>query len=121
MFTVTENGSNRLDLAFSGKVDSEAMKETLDDLIDKSQGIEYGRMLYRIGDCEVPSFRAIGIKLSRFPELLKLIGKFDKAAVIANQSWIRGISSIEGALIPGLEIKAFKMGEEAAAEAWLAE
>ncbi len=119
MFTVEVNGENRLDIEFSGKLDSDAMQVALDDLINKSQSIENGRMLYRIGDFDMPTLGAIGVELSRLPKLFKLIGKFDKAAVIANQSWIRGASEIKGALIPGLDIKAFEIGEEADAEAWL--
>jgi len=97
------------------------MKVALADLINKSQGMENGTMLYRIGDFDLPTLGAIGVELSSIPELFKLIGKFDKAAVIANQSWIRVASQIEGALIPGLEIKAFELDKESEAEAWLAE
>lgn len=119
MFTVELNGKNRLDIELNGKLDTDTMRTSLDDLINKSQSIENGRMLYKIGDFNLPSIGAIGVELSRLPQLFKLIGKFDKAAVTANQRWIRGGSEIKGALIPGLEIKAFEIGEEAEAEAWL--
>lgn len=50
---------------------------------------------------------------------IALSGKFDKAAVIAGQNWVRVGSQIEGSLIPGLEIKAFELDKESEAEAWL--
>ncbi len=120
MFRVIPNGPNRIDIEFSGKLDSDEMRTALDELIGKSKNVEHGRMLYRIEDFELPTLGAIGVELSRLPELFRLIGKFDRAAVLASKKWIQTVSEIEGALIPGLKIKAFDLDEEAAAEAWLA-
>ena len=119
MFRVVPNGPNRIDIEFGGKLDSDEMKVALDELISKAKGIEHGLMLYRIEDFELPTLGAIGVELSRLPELFKLIGKFDRAAVLARKKWIQNASEIEGALIPGLKIKAFDLDEEAEAEAWL--
>jgi hypothetical protein len=119
MFTISLNGPNRVDIELSGKLDSEAMKIALDDLASKSQAIEHGTMLYRIHDFNLPTLGAIGVELSRLPALFKMMRKFDRVAVLAEQNWIRKISEIEGALIPGLEIKAFNLDASAEAEAWL--
>lgn len=119
MFNVKINGANRLDIEFGGKLNSDDMKAALDELVDKSRNIANGKMLYRIGDFDLPTLGAIGVEISRLPELFKLIGRFEKVAVIADQDWVRAASKIEGALIPGLEIKAFETGEETDAEAWL--
>ncbi len=120
MFTVTRNGTNRLDIELGGKLDSEGMKLALDDLLAKSEDISNGRMLYRIRDFDFPSLGALAVEFSRLPKLFGLLKHFDRVAVIAGQSWIRNASEIEGALIPGIDIKAFEPGDEAAAEAWLA-
>lgn len=119
MLNVVRNGENRIDLELSGKIDSEAMRIGLDELFTQSEGIEHGTMLYRIKEFDLPTLGAIGVEFKKLPELFKLIGRFDKAAVLADQSWLRVASKVEGALIPGLEIKAFELDEEA--EAWLAE
>ena len=121
MFTVTPKGPNRVDIAFSGKLDSEEMKRALDELIDKTQNIENGRMLYWVGDFQLPTLAAIGVEFARLPSMFGLIKKFDRCAVLADQSWVKAISEIEGKLIPGLEIKGFDPDQEAQAEAWLAE
>jgi len=121
MFTVTPNGTNRVDIELDGKLNSDEMKQALDELVSKTEGIKHGRMLYTIANFELPTLGAIGIEFARLPRLFKLIGKFDRAAVLADQKWIRKIGEIEGALIPGLEIKAFARDDQATAEAWLME
>jgi hypothetical protein len=121
MFNVTPNGPNRVDIEFSGKIDSNEMKVALSELAAKTEGIEKGRMLYRVGDFELPTLGAIGVEFSHLPTLFGLFRKFDRCAVLADQTWIKKIGEIEGALIPGLEIKGFGPDEESAAEAWLAE
>ncbi len=119
MFEVTRKNDDRLDIYFTGKLDSDAMKTALDELIAKGEGIENGRMLYRIDNFSFPSLGAIWVELSRLPELFRFIRKFDRAAVVADKKWLRKISEFEGALIPGLEIKAFIPEQEPQAEAWL--
>ncbi len=120
MFTVEMTGDNRIDIEFSGKLDSAEMNVAIDELINKSSDIENGLMLYRVGEFNLPTLGAIGIELSRLPELFGMIRKFRRAAVLADKKWIQTISEIEGALFPGLEIKAFDLDQEAEAEVWLA-
>ena len=119
MFKVTPVGTSRLDIELSGKLDSDEMKAALDDLVDKSSGIEHGRMLYDVIDFHLPSLGAIAIEFARLPSMLGLMNHFDRAAVLADESWVRAISEIEGLLYPGLEIKAFTREQKEDAEAWL--
>ena len=121
MFTVTPNGSNRVDIEFGGRLDSDEMRIALEELVSKTKDIKNGRMLYRVDDFAMPTLGAIGVELARLPSLFGLIRKFDRCAVLVDKKWIKTISEIEGALIPGLDIKGFNLDEEAAAEAWLAE
>jgi hypothetical protein len=118
-FQVRANGPNRVDVEFSGKLDSDEMREAIDELVTKAEGVEHGRMLFRVGDYQLPTLGAIALEFSRFFELYGMIRKFDRAALIADQAWIRTVGEIEGALFPGLEIKAFDLDEEDEAEAWL--
>lgn len=120
MFQILLNDPNRIDIEFDGKLNSDGMKAALDELVSKAEGIEHGRMLYRIGDFKLPTLGAIGVELSRLPELFRLIRRFDRVAVLADRKWIQNASEIEGALIPGLKIKAFDRDQETEAESWLA-
>jgi hypothetical protein len=119
MFKVIENGTNRLDIEMSGRLDSESMKIALDELVSKSENIENGKMLYVIIDYQLPTLSAIGIEFSRLPSMLGLMKKFSRAAILTDKTWLKMISEFEGVLFPGLEIKAFKMDQKAEAEAWL--
>ncbi len=119
MLKVFRKGPDRVDLELAGKLDSDAMKRGLDELLDASENIEHGRMLYRILGFDWPTLGAIGVELSRLPRLLRLIGRFDRIAVIVDRGWLQKASELEGALIPGLKIKAFDPDDEAAAEIWL--
>lgn len=119
MYKVTRISENRLDVELTGKLNSADMKALLDELVSKAEGIEHGTMLYRIGDFELPTLGAIGIELSRLPQLFRFIRKFDRTAVLAGKGWIKKISELEGGLIPGLEIKAFELEKVAEAEDWL--
>ena len=119
MFKVTQNGTNRLDIELSGKLNAEDMRIALDELVNKSQHIENGKMLYDVVDFHLPSLAAIGIEFSRLPSMFGLLKKFDRAAVLTDKNWLKKVSEFEGALFPGLEIRAFNRDQKEAAEAWL--
>ena len=119
MFKVLRNGENRIDVEYSGKLDSEEMRVALDVLSHTSEGIEHGLMLYRIGDFTLPTLGAVAVELARIPQLFRFVRRFDRMAVVVDKAWVRKASELEGALIPGLRIKAFDLGQEEEAEAWL--
>ncbi len=119
MFRVTRKGDRRVDIDLAGKLDSDAMRVALDELNEQSIGIEQGRMLYRIGDFALPTLGAMAVELARLPQLFRLVRRFERVALVADQQWLRKLSELEGALIPGVDIKGFEPEQEAEAEAWL--
>ena len=121
MFRVTPNGENRIDIELSGQLDGKAMQAALDDLIVQAATIEHGVMLYRIEDFKLPTLGALAVEFGRLPELFRLTARFDRVAVVCGEAWIQRVSELEGAFIPGLEIRAFAPDAVATAEAWLNE
>lgn len=119
MFKVKRISDGRIDVIYSGKLDSDAMKAGLDEILRTSEGIEHGRMMIHVGEFQMPTLGAMGVEMSRLPHLFRLIRRFDRAAVIAGQGWIRKASEVEGKMIPGLTIKAFDLHEAEQAEQWL--
>ena len=120
MLLVRQNGANRIDLELDGKLDADEMRIALDELIKKTEQVQKGQMLYRIRNFSLPTLGAVSVELSRLPKLLRLVSRFDRVAVMAEAEWILKFSVLEGALIPGLEIKGFGLDQERNAEAWLA-
>lgn len=119
MLKITKLSDNRLDLEFEGTLDGDGMRVAMDELLEKSQDVRNGRMLYRIGEFKIPTLGALAVEFSMLPKLFGLLGKYDKCAVLSDSDWIRKATEIEGALIPGLEIRSFTLGEEESAEQWL--
>jgi len=120
MLKITKSGPNRLDLELQGKITTEDMQEILDEFVNLSREIEHGKMRYTIYDFDFPSIDAIMVKLSRLPELFRLLKRFDRIVILTNKTWLQKVAQFEGFLVPGLEIKAFDLDEKAEAEAWLA-
>ncbi|PLX99020.1 MAG: hypothetical protein C0623_10610 [Desulfuromonas sp.] len=119
MIKVIKNGTDRLDIELSGKLNTEEMKVALDELCDKSKDIENGKILYEIIDFHLPSLGAIAVEFSRLPSIFDLMKKLDRAAILTDKTWLKKVSEFEGHLVPGLEIKAFGRDQKEAAEAWL--
>jgi len=121
MFKITKKSAQRVDIELSGSVDADSMRIALDELIEKSEDVSNGCMLYKISDFSMPTLGAIGVEMTRLPKLFGLLGKYDKCAVLSDSNWLRKAATMEGALFPGLDIKSFEFDEIEAAEAWLAQ
>jgi hypothetical protein len=119
LLNVSKPSAHRVDIELSGALDAEAMRSALDHLIEKSESITHGKMLYKISDFEMPMLGAMAVELHRMPRLFSLTSKFDKCAVLSDTAWIRTAAEIEGAVIPSLPIKSFALADAKAAEAWL--
>ncbi|GAB6386774.1 SpoIIAA family protein [Stutzerimonas marianensis] len=119
MFHVTRIGDKRLEIDFSGKLDSHDMRFALDELWRKSEGITAGQLLWRIGEFDMPTLGAVGVELARIPQLFRLIRRFDRCAVVCAKEWVRKAAELEGTLIPGLTVRAFEEHQGTAAHFWL--
>jgi hypothetical protein len=118
-FTVTRVSPTRIEITLDGKIDEEQMVVALDALVAETEGIDGGEMLFRVHDFTLPTLGAVNVEFARLPSMLGWIRKFSRCAVLADQGWLKAISELEGALIPGVEIKGFGLDEEDAANAWL--
>ncbi len=119
MFRIIKQSVDRVDIELSGKLDADGMTRALDELIEQSEGVSNGRMLYRISEFSLPTLGAIGVEMARLPKLFGLLAKFDRCAVLSDSGWLRTAAMVEGALFPGIDIKSFELHDVDAAEAWL--
>jgi hypothetical protein len=119
MFKVERSSDDRLDIQMSGKLDNEGMLKALDELVENPKASVTENMLYEVVDYHPPSLGAIGIELSRIPEMSGFIKKFSRAAVLSDKAWLKTISELEGKLMPGLEIRKFSREQKSEAVEWL--
>ncbi len=119
MLTVRKTAPNRIDLTLDGKLDDTEMMAGLEELIASLVDVENGVMMYRIRNFTMPSFGALTAEIMSLPSIWRMLERIDRCAVISDTGWIRMAAEFEGAVIPGLTIKAFSTENEAAAEAWL--
>ena len=121
MLKVSKPAAHRVEIEVSGVLDADAMQEAVAQLVEASQGVSKGRMLYRIADFAMPTMGAFAIELRNLPKLFEIVGRFEKCAVLCDTAWIRTAAEIEGVVIPSLEVRGFALSEEDAANAWLGE
>ena len=119
MLKITKPSENRVDIDLSGSLTADEMREGLDDLIAKSEGVTNGRMLYTITDFQFPTLAALGVEMTRLPALFGLVTKFNKCAVLTDKQWISKVGEFKGSLFAGMDVKAFELTDVAEAEAWL--
>jgi hypothetical protein len=121
MFQVHRESDQLLRVTMSGTLDSEKMAKALDDLIEQSQGMQNGIMLFDVVNYHMPSIGAIEVELARMPAMFRFIKQFSRVAVLTDKSWIKTISELEGLLFPGVTIKGFSRDDKSSALAWLSE
>ena len=119
MLNIHQREPGIINIEVDGEIDAGAMEVGLNKLFDLCEDMQGGKLFYRITNFKMPTLAALGVEFMLMPKLFQLIGKVDKAAVLTNEGWIAKASIIEGALIPGLEIRAFGLEEEDAALAFL--
>ncbi len=119
MFTVRKVRENRLDIELAGKLDAAAMKTAMDALCRYSQGIRHGKLLYEVNHFDFPTFGALLAELGRVPEMIAVIKRFDRVAVLADERWLKVVSQLEDKLIPNMNIRTFCRADKSAAERWL--
>ena len=111
MLNITKPSKNRVDIELSGVLDANAMREGLDKLIEQSEDVNAGKMLYRISNFEFPTVGALAQEFIKMPKLLGLLGKFEKCAVVSDAAWIRTVAEMEGAVFPSLDIRSFTQSQ----------
>ncbi|MEZ5800621.1 MAG: STAS/SEC14 domain-containing protein [Nitratireductor sp.] len=120
MLKVGKETETLFTIHLDGRISADEMNEQLDHLIELSADVSQGKLLYDVRNFRMPEFGALMVEFRKLPALFGLLRRFDKAAVLADEAWLRKFAEWEGALLPGLEIRSFPLEEEQAARAWLA-
>ncbi len=118
-FDSHREAENLMVMETTGQIDAIGMEVALTMLSEQMIGMHHGGILMRAHDVQWPTLGAIAVELRHWAQLMALIQKVDKVALITNQDWLRRAAAIESAVIPNLVIKSFGPEDEAAARAWL--
>lgn len=108
-------------LETSGSLDAVAMEIALDMLVREMEGMHHGALLMHARGLEFPSLGAIGVELRHWAQIMAMIEKIDRVAILTDDGWLQNLARMESVLIPNLEIRTFDPEDETAARAWLAE
>ncbi len=119
MIDVSVESTGLVHLQVQGTIDATQMRDGLDAFFEHIEGKTEVPLLYTITDIKIPTPAALAVELGYIPQLFGALAKLKRAALIANQAWVRGAAKIESAVIPGLVIEVFEPGDEDAARAWV--
>ncbi len=119
-FTAELEAPNLLVVEATGQMDAIGMEIALDMLVPVVRKMSHGAMLMRAHDVSWPTLGAIGVELRHWVQLMAMVRKVDRVAVLTDQGWVKNAAAIESLLVPNLEIRSFAPTDEAAARAWLA-
>lgn len=109
-----------VELDVAGRIDATMMAAALTRLVGEMEGVHHANMLVRDGGLDWPSLGAVGVELRHWGQMLAMVQKIDRIALLTDQGWLRATAALESALVPGVSIHSFAPGEEQAAREWLA-
>ena len=92
-FTATLDAPNLLVMEASGQMDSIAMEIALNMLVPVVKDMRHGGALLRARGVEWPTLGAIGVELRHWAQLMAMIRKVDKIAVLTDQGWVRNLDT----------------------------
>jgi len=119
-FTAKLDAPNLLIIEASGAMTPVAMEVALDMLVPEVKDMHHGGILMRAESVEWPTLGAIGVELRHWVQLMAMIRKVDRVAVLTGKGWVRNLAAVESLLVPNLEIRSFALDAEAEARTWLA-
>lgn len=119
-FTATLEKPNLVVIEASGAMTAVSMEIALTMLVPVVKDMSHGGMLVRAEGVEWPTLGAIGVELRHWGQLMAMIRKVDRVAVLTSRGWMRNLALVESLLVPNLEIRSFAPDDEAGARAWLA-
>ncbi|WP_017931959.1 SpoIIAA family protein [Robiginitomaculum antarcticum] len=106
-------------MSVSGVIDAESMREGLDWLTQAGQEHGAFNIHVRMAKADFPDLGAVSKGFRAVADVLRAVPGADKCAVVTDSMFIRNTAKVEGAVIPGLTIRAFGSDEDSYAEAWL--
>ena len=103
----------------TGKItssDVDAAVAMLDERLERYDGVS---LVVVIDGLEGVSAAALMKDISYGLQQLPHLSRFHRVAVVTDRKWIRAAIKVEGKVLPGVQMKAFRAADEGAALAWV--
>ncbi len=85
----------------------------------QNAGGKGGNLLLDLTAMATFNLSAISAELAHLPTLMQLLYKLDRIAIVSDDEWVRNLSRLESALLPGVTYQVYDDDEEPAARAWI--
>ena len=105
-------------------LDGTVTRPDLDALFREVEGVVRRGHVHLVGEITGVgglTLDAVGAQVERSFGLLRQIGKVDRYAVVTDTGWIRSVAQVQGALLPGIDVRVWPRDERDAAVAWASE
>ncbi len=119
MLTITTVSPRAIEVVAEGRftdADVRPALARLEALLDEMPSID---ILADVRGSPSVALSAIGEEMKHLPLLFRLIRQTDRVAIVADEQWVRVLSRIESALIPGLHYEIYRREDAAHARSWL--
>ena len=75
-------------------------------------------LIIEVGDVKAVTVAAMVEDLRHGLGQIRHLGRYHRVALVAAQGWLRAAAQVEGAVLPGVEVRAFTPAEQIDATAW---
>jgi len=106
-------------MSVSGTVSQEEMAESLGWFSDVAESNDNFNMCVDMAKSDFDGLGEVRKGFTRVADVLRAVPSVDKCAVLTDSMFLRNSAKVEGAVIPGLEIEAYKIEDIAPAVSWL--
>ncbi|MEM6328392.1 MAG: STAS/SEC14 domain-containing protein [Bacteroidota bacterium] len=109
----------------SFEIDGTVTAPDMDDLYNAVERVTDGKgPVHLIGEIHGVgglTLDAVGTSFKRGMGIIGRIGRVKRYAVVSDRGWIRTLAELQGAAIPGLEVRVYPTAERDDALAWASE
>jgi hypothetical protein len=119
MLTITTISPRAVEFVAEGRftdADVRPALARLEALLDEMPSVD---ILADVRGSPSIALSAITEEMKHLPLLFRLIRQTDRVAIVADEHWVRVLSRLESALIPGLHYEIYGREDAAHARSWL--
>lgn len=119
MLTITPLSPRAIEVVAEGRFTAADVAPALDRLWQILDEMPRLDILVDVRGSPSIGLSAITEEIKHLPSLFRLIRQIERVAIVADAGWVRAVSKLESALIPGLHYEVYERHEAAHAREWL--